>query len=97
MSGVREDRKDFDAPPARAKLFQHGGSQAVRLPKAFRFEGAEVSIRRDGDAVILEPVRRKGPPTREEMDAMWAKIDALGGADFPDRDQPPMQERDFDW
>jgi len=97
MSGFKEDRKAFETPPARAKLFQHGGSQAVRLPKAFRFEGAEVTVRREGDAVILEPVKPKGPPTREEMDAFWAKIDALGGADFPDRDQPPMQERDFDW
>ncbi len=97
MSGVREDRKEFDSPPARAKLFQHGGSQAVRLPKAFRFEGSEVSVRRDGDSVILEPIKRTGPPTREEMDAFWAKIDALDGADFPDRDQPPMQERDLDW
>ena len=41
-----------------AKLFTHGGSQAVRLPKAFRFEGAEVRIRKEGDQVILEPAVR---------------------------------------
>ena len=34
----------------------HGRSQAVRLPKEFRFPGKEVRIRRDGDRVILEPV-----------------------------------------
>ena len=95
MSGVREDRKGFDAPPARAKLFQHGGSQAVRLPKAFRFEGTEVSVRRDGDAVILEPVKPRGHRTPEEWAAFWAEIDALSGNEFPDRDQPPMQERDW--
>lgn len=39
-----------------AKIFQHGGSQAVRLPRAFRFEGAEVLIERHGDAVVLKPV-----------------------------------------
>ncbi len=39
-----------------AKLFKSGRSQAVRLPKAFRFEGKQVRIRRDGDAVILEPM-----------------------------------------
>ena len=33
----------------RAKLFIHGGSQAVRLPKEFRFEGKEVLIRKQGD------------------------------------------------
>ena len=40
----------------KAKLFLTGRSQAVRLPKEFRFEGEEVRIRRDGNAVILEPV-----------------------------------------
>lgn len=42
---------------ATAKLFSNGRSQAVRLPKEFRFEGTEVSVRREGDAVILEPIR----------------------------------------
>ena len=41
-----------------AKLFTTGGSQAVRLPKDFRFEGDEVTIRREGRAVILEPIKR---------------------------------------
>jgi antitoxin VapB len=39
-----------------AKLFQNGQSQAVRLPKEYRFEGTEVRIRRHGSSVILEPV-----------------------------------------
>jgi antitoxin VapB len=43
-----------DAQPlARAKLFQHGRSQAVRLPKEFRFEGTEVYVRRVGNDVVL--------------------------------------------
>ena len=41
-----------------AKLFKNGRSQAVRLPKEFRFEGTEVRIRKQGDKVILEPVKR---------------------------------------
>ena len=56
----------------RAKLFTHGGSQAVRLPKAFRFEGREVLISRDGDKVILEPV--DAAPVN--WDAIFARIDA---------------------
>jgi antitoxin VapB len=40
----------------RAKLFWTGRSQAVRLPQEFRFEGEVVSVRREGRAVILEPV-----------------------------------------
>jgi antitoxin VapB len=95
MAGLKENGAPFTGPTATAKLFQHGGSQAVRLPKAFRFEGTEVSVRREGDAVILEPVKAHRPRTREEMDAFWAKIDSLGDGDFPDRDQPPDQEREF--
>ncbi len=97
MAGVKENGSPLEGPLARAKLFQHGGSQAVRLPKAFRFEGSEVTVRRDGDAVILEPVKQTRPPTREEMDAFWAKIDSLSQGEFPDREQPPEQERDYDW
>jgi len=45
-----------------AKLFRNGRSQAVRLPKEFRFEGEELSIRREGDAVILEPLKPQDWP-----------------------------------
>ncbi|MER8673820.1 MULTISPECIES: type II toxin-antitoxin system VapB family antitoxin [unclassified Mesorhizobium] len=40
----------------KAKVFWSGRSQAVRLPKEFRFEADEVSIRRHGRTVILEPL-----------------------------------------
>jgi antitoxin VapB len=66
---------------ARAKLFTHGGSQAVRLPKAFRFAGAEVRIRRDGDRVILEPVGY-------DPDEFWARIDACMDMDAPEPPRP---------
>jgi len=43
--------------PIRAKIFQNGGSQAVRLPKKFRFANQdEVLIRREGRSIILESV-----------------------------------------
>jgi len=41
-----------------AKVFQNGRSQAVRLPKAFRFKGKEVKIRQEGEKVILEPLEK---------------------------------------
>jgi antitoxin VapB len=76
---------------ATAKLFMHGRSQAVRLPKEFRFEGSEVRVSKVGDKVILEPLAR----TEEEIAAVWAKIDALrNGEDlFPDDalDDPPAE------
>lgn len=42
-----------------AKLFLNGRSQAVRLPKEFRFEGTEVYIHRQGDQIILSPKRQE--------------------------------------
>lgn len=39
-----------------AKLFKNGSSQAVRLPKEFRFEGDEVVIYREGNRVIMQPM-----------------------------------------
>jgi antitoxin VapB len=44
------------ATEKRAKLFKNGASQAVRLPKEFRFEGTEVHIRHVKDGVLLVPV-----------------------------------------
>jgi antitoxin VapB len=44
---------------ATAKLFMHGRSQAVRLPKELRFEGTEVGVSKVGDKVILEPLAKK--------------------------------------
>jgi antitoxin VapB len=43
--------------PQRARVFWSGRSQAVRLPKEFRFDGDTVLVRREGAAVILEPAR----------------------------------------
>ena len=46
-----------------AKLFKNGRSQAVRLPKAFRFKGSEVKIRKEGSRVILEPLETSDWPS----------------------------------
>ena len=70
-----------------ARLFWSGRSQAVRLPKEFRFHGEEVRIRRHGNAVILEPVADD-----------WSWLDAIAGKlddDFVQavHEQPPQQDR----
>jgi antitoxin VapB len=46
-----------------AKLFMNGRSQAVRLPKEFRFEGKEVYVHREGEQVILSPKASPTTPT----------------------------------
>lgn len=57
---------------ATAKIFQNGRSQAVRLPKEFRFKGDEVNIRRSGQKVILEPMKqRPWPPGYWKS---WGKV-----------------------
>jgi antitoxin VapB len=48
-------------PTKRAKVFWTGRSQAVRLPKEFRVEGEELSVRRQGRALVLEPVNEWPP------------------------------------
>ena len=72
---------------ARARLFWNGRSQAVRLPREFRFEGGEVTIRREGDAVVLEPVRMRPWPEgywewlgSHEADLELGDLEPLGGA-----------------
>jgi antitoxin VapB len=70
-----------------AKLFWSGRSQAVRLPKEFRIEGTEVRIRRQGAAIILEPIA---------LD--WGWLDALTGPldnDFQQaaQEQPSIPNR----
>jgi antitoxin VapB len=74
---VETDRKQVDA-----KLFWNGRSQAVRLPKEFRFEGDRVRVSRMGAGVLIEPV----PPVEKETVEEWfARIDALkGDALFPE-------------
>jgi antitoxin VapB len=75
---------------ATAKLFKHGRSQAVRLPKEFRLPGKEVHVRRVGRGVLLEPIDYD---RRERIKAIFAEIDRLGGGEFlPEGrpEQPPM-------
>jgi antitoxin VapB len=81
---------------ARAKLFMHGGSQAVRLPKAFRFEGTEVVVRRQGRGVVLEPAPPGPPQTAAEVEAMFARMDALGESSLEYPPEPEPQVRDWD-
>ncbi len=47
MSGVGGKPRAFEAKPGSAKVFSHGGSQAVRLPTAFRLGGDRVNVRRE--------------------------------------------------
>jgi antitoxin VapB len=70
-----------------AKLFQNGKSQAVRLPKEYKFTGAEVFIKRIGRNVLLIP-----------KDNPWASLagslDKFSSDFMAERQQPPTQSRE---
>ncbi len=73
-----------------AKIFRHGGSQAVRLPRAFRFEGSEVLIEKHGDEVILKPVSVAKFSTFKEI-ASFLADKFPDAAEFPE--SPPRPSK----
>jgi len=74
-------------PRNTAQLFRNGRSQAVRLPKEFRFEGTQVSIRRVKDGILLEAMGA-------DLHAWFAELDELKSAQFRmSRSQPSTPSR----
>ncbi|MCC8189557.1 MAG: antitoxin [Planctomycetes bacterium] len=72
----------------KAKLFMNGRSQAVRLPRDFRFKGDTVRIRRIGKAVVLFP-------DDESWDILFDAVDQFTPDFMADgRNQPKGQERE---
>jgi antitoxin VapB len=70
-----------------AKLFRNGQSQAVRLPKEFRFEGDFVYVKKSGNAVVLLPAK-----------GIWGSLveslDKFSDDFMAERDQPDAQKRE---
>ena len=70
-----------------AKIFQNGQSQAVRLPKEFRFEDSEVFIKKSGNVVQLIP-------RSDSWNSLFGSLKKFS-ADFMDeREQPPLDKRE---
>ncbi len=73
-----------------AKLFRNGRSQAVRLPREFRFEGDRVRVRRVGQGVLLEPMIQDPKELFRRLD----ELNELNSEPFPSRNkQPPATKR----
>lgn len=64
-----------------ARLFRNGRNQALRIPREFEIEGDEVLITRDGDRLVLEPIKKPSG-----LAALLASWDALDQS-FPDVDR----------
>ena len=60
-----------------AKIFTTGRSQAVRLPKAYRFNTAEVTIEKRGDAVILRPKVQSKEEWWDDMEKILASFEGM--------------------
>jgi antitoxin VapB len=70
-----------------AKLFRNGQSQAVRLPKEFRFEGDFVYVKKSGNAVVLLPAN-------EIWTSLIESLDEFSDDFMADRNQPKAQARE---
>jgi antitoxin VapB len=81
MSGIEEAMEETGI----AKIFMHGRSQAVRLPRAFRLPGDRVRIRRFGRGILLEPLAT-------DVDAWFAELDRYADIPFMEegREQPQL-------
>ncbi|BCU07691.1 antitoxin [Allochromatium tepidum] len=73
-----------------AKLFMNGRSQAVRLPAEFRFEGKEVYIERQGEAVILKP---KAESLADWLESFYERHEPFPDDFLTDRQDTPPQDR----
>lgn len=82
-----QESGEIMADTAIAKLFMHGRSQAVRLPKEFRLPGDRVRVRHMGNGVLLEPIAA-------DVDAWFAELDRFADVPFFEegRNQPPMPD-----
>jgi antitoxin VapB len=71
-----------------AKIFMNGRSQAVRLPKEFRFDCEEVFVIKQGENILISPKRATWDLFFEQKSVFDEKF-------LEDREQPIQQERDF--
>lgn len=72
-----------------ASLFRNGRNQAVRIPREFELEGTEVLVHKEGDRLILTPIKKNG---LLELLSTWEPLDEeLLIAD----DAPPQSRPEF--
>jgi antitoxin VapB len=70
-----------------ARLFKNGRSQAVRLPKEYRFKGDRVYVKRVGNSVVLIPYT-------EPWQSLFDSLSQFSDDFMADREQPAEQERE---
>jgi antitoxin VapB len=77
-----------NAAPRRVRLFRNNRNQAIRIPVEFELPGSEAMVSRDGDRLIIEPVRTRGLAALLDS---WTPLDEA----LPEIDDPPPAPRDL--
>lgn len=72
-----------------AHLFRNGRNQALRIPREFELPGDEVTIRKEGDRLIVEPVKKK-----RDLLEILATLEPLD-EEFPEIEDPPVRDEDI--
>jgi antitoxin VapB len=70
-----------------AKIFRNGQSQAVRLPKEFRFKDDHVYVKKSGNVVILIPAK-------DSWESLFDSLNKFSDDFMTDRKQPKVQTRE---
>ncbi len=74
--------------PRQVRLFRNNRNQAIRIPVEFELPGSEAIISRDGDRLIIEPVRKRGLAALLDS---WEPLDE----EFPEIADPPPSPADI--
>lgn len=70
-----------------ARIFKNGQSQAVRLPREYRFEGDHVFVKKEDNTVVLIPAKNS-------WDVLFRSLQKFSDDFMSDREQPETQKRD---
>ena len=73
------------------KLFRNGRNQAVRIPREFEIAGKSATMRKQGDRIIIEPLRSRKKKSLAELFAGWEPLDET----FPEIHDPPPEPVDM--
>ncbi|TPL08510.1 antitoxin [Mesorhizobium sp. B2-4-10] len=88
-----QHRHSTTRPSKEAKLFRNNRNQAVRIPVEFELPGEKVLISREGDRLVIEPIRKAGLGA---LLAQWANEPPLGPEDnLPEINDAPVESEDI--
>ena len=83
-----DDMPQSDPAPRQVRLFRNNRNQAIRIPVEFELPGSEAIISREGDRLIIEPVRKRGLAALLDS---WEPMDE----EFPEIDDPKPAPKDI--